>query len=174
MEIYKMKYHRRRGTLGYRCLLLSMVIGALVPVAQSAQDAPAFTIIKPEDIDWKENKTVPPGMLMFMMQGAPNKPGSFTFRAKIPAGYKLPPHRHPDRRTVTVLQGTYYSGVGETFDESRLIAFPPGSYYTTEANTPHFAMTKDAEVVIQEAGEGPNSGISYVNSGDDPRNDQRK
>ena len=112
---------------------------------------------------------MPPGMLMFMMSGAPNKPGTFTFRAKIPGGYKLPPHRHPDQRIVTVLQGTYYSGVGETFDESKLIAFPPGSYYTTEANTPHFAFTKDGEVIIQEAGEGPNSGISYVNPNDDPR-----
>jgi quercetin dioxygenase-like cupin family protein len=149
--------------------LLALTAGLSLTPAHTAEDAPAFTIIKPEDIAWKENKTVPPGMLMFMMQGAPNQPGSFTFRAKIPAGYKLPPHRHPDRRTVTVLQGTYYSGAGETFDESRLIAFPPGSYYTTEANTPHFAMTKDAEVIIQEAGEGPHSGISYVNPGDDPR-----
>jgi quercetin dioxygenase-like cupin family protein len=150
-------------------VLVAMAAGVLAAAAHSAQDAASFSIIKPEDIDWKENKSVPPGMLMFMLSGAPNKPGSFTFRAKIPPGYKLPPHRHPDRRTVTVLQGTYYSGVGEVFDESRLIAFPPGSYYTTEANTPHFALTKDAEVIIQEAGEGPNSGIIYVNAGDDPR-----
>lgn len=163
--LYKRSVRLRRG-LG--AVLLGLA-GVAVGAARAGEDAPAFTVIKPDDIQWQENKTVPPGMLLFMMSGAPNKPGTFTFRAKIPPGYKLPPHRHPDRRTVTVLQGTYYSGVGEVFDESRLIAFPPGSYYITEANTPHFAMVKEEAVIIQEAGEGPNSGISYVNSADDPR-----
>lgn len=169
MRLYSNVYTRSGGAFGLFCSGWIVVFLSLLATAARGEEAAAFTIIKPEDIQWKENKTVPPGMLMFMMSGAPNKPGTFTFRAKIPAGYKLPPHRHPDRRIVTVLQGTYYSGVGEVFDEAKLIAFPPGSYYTTEPNTPHFAFTRDGEVIIQEAGEGPSSGITYVNAADDPR-----
>ena len=87
----------------------------------------------------------------------------------MPPGYKLPPHAHPDARVVTVLQGTYYSAIGEEFDESKLQAFPPGSFYSTPANTPHFAATRGETVIIQEMGFGPGSGITYVHPADDPR-----
>ena len=112
---------------------------------------------------------VPPTMQVMMIYGAPNKPGPFIFRAKIPPGYKLPPHKHPDARTVTVLKGTYYSAIGDTFDESKLQAFPAGTFYSTPANTGHFSATKGEEAIIQESGEGPESGINYVNPSDDPR-----
>lgn len=148
-------------------LVLAMAGGAGVGYAEESPGG--LSIVRPEAINWSENKSVPPGMMMSILSGDPTKPGPFTFRAKIPAGYKLPPHRHPDTRTVTVLQGVYYSAAGERFDESKLIAFPPGSYYVTPANTPHFAATKDGEVIIQESGEGPGSGISYVNPAEDPR-----
>ena len=118
---------------------------------------------------WMVNPTVPPTMQFMMIYGAPNKPGPFIFRAKFPPGYKLPPHKHPDVRTVTVLKGTYYSAIGDTFDESKLQAFPVGTLYITPANTDHFSATKDEEVIIQESGEGPESGIKYVNPSDDPR-----
>ena len=118
---------------------------------------------------WIVNPTVPPTMQMMMIYGAPNKPGPFIFRAKFPPNYKLPPHRHPDVRTVTVLKGTYYSAIGDTFDEAKLQAFPAGTFYFTPANTGHFSATKDEEVIIQESGEGPESGIKYVNPSDDPR-----
>ena len=118
---------------------------------------------------WIVNPSVPPVMQMMMIYGAPNKPGPFIFRAKFPPGYKLPPHKHPDVRTVTVLKGTYYSAIGDTFDEAKLQAFPTGTFYFTPANTGHFSATKDEEVIIQESGEGPESGIKYVNPSDDPR-----
>ena len=118
---------------------------------------------------WIVNPTVPPTMQMMMIYGAPTKPGPFIFRAKFPPGYKLPPHKHPDVRTVTVLKGTYYSAIGDTFDETKLQAFPAGTFYFTPKNTAHFSATKDEEVIIQESGEGPESGIKYVNPEDDPR-----
>lgn len=118
---------------------------------------------------WMINPTVPSTMHFMMIYGAPNKPGPFIFRAKFPPGYKLPPHKHPDVRTVTVLKGTYYSAIGDTFDDSKLQAFPAGTFYFTPANTGHFAATRDEEVIIQESGEGPDSGIKYVNPSDDPR-----
>ena len=118
---------------------------------------------------WMVNPTVPPTMQFMMIYGAPNKPGPFIFRAKFPPGYKLPPHKHPDARTVTVLKGTYYSAIGDTFDEAMLQAFAVGTFYSTPANTGHFSATKGEEAIVQESGEGPESGIKYVNPSDDPR-----
>jgi quercetin dioxygenase-like cupin family protein len=134
-----------------------------------AEEQPLIPSVSLGEEKWMVNPTVPPTMHFMVLYGAPNKPGPFIFRAKFPPGYKLPPHKHPDARTVTVLKGTYYSAIGDTFDESKLQAFPAGTFYFTPANTGHFAATKDEEVIIQESGEGPESGIKYVNPSDDPR-----
>jgi hypothetical protein len=118
---------------------------------------------------WVPNRTVPPGMDLVMVFGAPNLPGPFIFRARVPPHYKLPPHIHPDQRVVTVLSGVYRSGVGPDFDEARLEYFPPGSFYSTPGGVPHFSLTGDTESIIQEMGFGPSSGIDYVHPEDDPR-----
>lgn len=134
-----------------------------------AEDANLIPSVALGQEKWIVNPTVPPTMQFMMIYGAPNKPGPFIFRAKFPPGYILPPHKHPDTRTVTVLKGTYYSAIGDTFDESKLQAFPAGTFYFTPANTGHFSATKNEEVIIQESGEGPQSGITYINPSDDPR-----
>ena len=142
----------------------------VLSIACLAQDQVLMPSVPLGEENWLVNPTVPPTMQFMMIYGAPNKRGPFIFRAKFPPGYKLPPHKHPDMRTVTVLKGTYYSAIGDTFDESKLQAFPAGTFYFTPANTGHFSATKDEEVIIQESGEGPESGIEYINPSDDPRN----
>ena len=86
--------------------------------------------------------------------GSPDKPGPYIFRVGFPAGYKLPPHHHQDARAVTVLQGNYWSAVGDTFDQSKLRKFGPRDYYTTDAGVNHFAWA-ETEVIIQEMRNGP-------------------
>jgi len=103
-----------------------------------------------------------------MLYGDPTKPGPYVFRAKMPSGYKLPPHRHSDTRTVTVLKGIYWTGVGEEYDAMKMHELEVGAYYITEAEVPHFAWAR-REVIIQEMGIGPNADIRFVNPEDDPR-----
>lgn len=104
-----------------------------------------------------------------MVYGNPAESGPYIFRVRFPAGYKLPPHRHSDKREVTVLEGNYWSAVGETFDPGKLKRFGPRDYYITEGNVPHFAWA-ETEVLIQEAGTGPIADpIQYVRPEDDPR-----
>jgi quercetin dioxygenase-like cupin family protein len=148
---------------------LAAIIFAMLSASANAQDRILMPSVPLGEEKWIVNPSVPPTMQMMMIYGAPNKPGPFIFRAKFPPNYKLPPHKHPDVRTVTVLKGTYYSAIGDTFDESKLQAFPAGTFYFTPASTAHFSATKDEEVIIQESGEGPESGIKYVNPSDDPR-----
>ncbi|HEY7757957.1 MAG TPA: cupin domain-containing protein [Burkholderiales bacterium] len=120
-------------------------------------------------LQWSDAKSVPPGAKTVMLYGDPSKPGPYVFRVMFPAGYKLPAHRHEDQRNVTVLKGSYWSGVGERFAQDKLKKFGPRDFYITEARVPHFAWA-ETEVVIQEMGIGPVSDpIEYVNAADDPR-----
>jgi hypothetical protein len=123
----------------------------------------------PEHVKWERSKSTPYGMQIILLYGDPSKPGPYMFRAKMPSGYKLPPHRHSDDRTVTVLKGIYWAGVGERYNPMVMKELQAGAFYTTKANVPHFAWAR-TEVFIQETGMGPvEKPIEYVNPDDDPR-----
>jgi len=97
-----------------------------------------------------------------VLYGDPAKPGLYVARVKFPAGIKVMPHTHTDEvRTILVLSGTMYFGVGEQWDESKLQAYPAGTFFTEPANTPHFAWAKDGEVVAHLTSIGP-SGTKFI------------
>jgi hypothetical protein len=54
-----------------------------------------------------------------------------------------------------VLSGTIYFGLGETWDDSKLKAFPAGTFFSEPKETPHFVWAKDGEVIVQVTGMGP-------------------
>jgi hypothetical protein len=148
--------------------LLMQGLGAAATAQQQVLMAGHDAVAAP-GLAWSEAKSIPPGAQMIMIYGSPGKPGPYIFRVKFPAAYKLPPHRHEDARSVTVLTGNYWSAAGEAFDPSKLRKFGPKDYYTTDAGVPHYAWAETA-VIIQEMGMGPVSNpIEYVNPADDPR-----
>jgi len=110
----------------------------------------------PSDIAWVQRRTSP-DVFYAGIYSDPAKPGPYTFRVRAQAGHRLAPHTHPDERTVTVLFGTYWSGVGETFADDRLQAFPAGSFYVIPAGVPHFSAVLEGGVEFQEAGVGPSA-----------------
>jgi hypothetical protein len=69
----------------------------------------------------------------------------------------LKAHSHPDDRYVIVLRGTFYHGIAEKFDESKLEARPVGSFLTEPKGVRHFGMTKDEGVVLYFVGTGPST-----------------
>ncbi len=126
---------------------------AALTLAASAS-AEGFVAVKPADIAWTEVRKSPP-LFRAYIQGDQEKPGAFTFRVRAAAGHKLMPHTHPDDRVITVLEGTYWSAVGEVWDESKLIAFPSGSFYVVPAGISHYSAVLEGETVFQESGIGP-------------------
>jgi hypothetical protein len=70
---------------------------------------------------------------------------------------------HPDDRVATVISGTWYIGYGPRFDENKLKALPPGSFYTEPPGMAHFARTGNSSVVVQITGFGP-TGTMYADS----------
>lgn len=126
----------------------------LTNIALAQTNAPA--LISPDSISWRGSPLMP-GNEIGSVLGAPSKPGLYIFRVKMPAGARIPPHTHPDERNTTVLAGTIWVGVGETFDESKVVAVPTGAVYVVPANLPHYVWAKDGDAMYQESGIGPSA-----------------
>ena len=82
---------------------------------------------------------------------AANRP--FVFRIREMPGTVIPPHTHPIDENITVLQGTFYFGIGPRFDEHALHALPVGSFVFIPHGTPMFGYVREA-VTLQIHGVG--------------------
>jgi quercetin dioxygenase-like cupin family protein len=96
-----------------------------------------------------------------ILKGDPTKLGLYTILLKIPAHTRIAAHSHPDERVATVVEGTWYVGYGDRFDENELKALPPGSFHTEPAGVTHFSRSGDTAVVVQITGVGP-TGTDYA------------
>lgn len=134
------------------CLMVVMLSASLVQAQQPVADTAGIRYLS-EDIKFQGNPAGPQTAILF---GNPSQSGLFVTRVKFPAGLKIPPHWHPDSpRTVVVLSGTLYFGLGERWDETKMEARPAGTFFSEAAKTPHFAWAKDGEVIVQITSMGP-------------------
>jgi len=131
-------------------------------------DQAAFRSILPEDIDWEPFPAFPPSARLAVVVGHPSEPGPYVVRVKVPSGVKLMPHRHTEDRVYTVMSGIFYIGLGDRFDETKLVAYPPGAVVVLPGDTSHFHWAKSGTYVTQVTAIGPIS-LDYVSPRDDPR-----
>ena len=125
----------------------------------AAQAAPA--------LKWGPAPAVfPAGAQMAVVSGDPGKAGPFTIELSMPAGYKIAPHSHPTDEKVTVDQGTFLVGMGDTFDAAKANTMTAGKSGEIKAGMHHYAMAKSATVVTINS-TGPFA-MTYVNPADDP------
>jgi quercetin dioxygenase-like cupin family protein len=101
------------------------------------------------------------GVQVAQILGDPKKAEPYLVRVKLGPGARIPPHTHPDERSTTVLSGTIYVGFGEKFDDSKLVAVPPGAVYVAPAGVAHYIWAKDGEAQYQESGQGP-TGVTLI------------
>ena len=110
---------------------------------------------------------VPGGAQLAVLEGNPGgSGGDYTVRLKMPDGYRIAPHWHPQRENVTVISGTFKVGMGDKFDESKMGSFPSGSFAFLDPDMHHYAMAS-GQVVVQVHGTAPLQ-FNYVNPSDDP------
>jgi quercetin dioxygenase-like cupin family protein len=115
----------------------------------------------PKDLKWTDNPYVH-GLQTAVLFGDPSADGPYVARLKIPAHFRLEPHSHPDdARTVTVISGTLHFAFGEEYDEATLQAMPPGAFITEPKNMPHYAQTREEEVILEIHAIGP-TGTKFV------------
>lgn len=80
--------------------------------------------------------------------------GAWIDRVKIPAGGRVLAHTHPHDELVTVIEGTWYLGEGERFDQASLKGYPAGSFIVIPAGVPHFLAAQAGAVIVQLSGTG--------------------
>lgn len=144
---------------------LAFALAALASTAE-AQTPPSRQRIVPAEFDFSAAGSAGAGtsgiaaIQTIVLKGDPTKAGLYTIMLRIPAGTRIAAHTHPDDRIGTVISGTWYFGYGPNFDTAALRALPAGSFYTEPPGDPHFAETRDSDVVLQITGFGP-TGTTY-------------
>jgi hypothetical protein len=145
---------------------------AVPPQAAEMEQAAEHRYFTPAEFKWTDAPpSLPKGAKVAVLEGDLASPGPFTMRIMLPAGYKIMPHFHPGVEHVTVLAGSFFMALGDTWDESKGHELTGGSFGYMAPGTKHYAWTKKP-ATIQVHGVGP-WGITYVNPTDDPRNQKQ-
>jgi quercetin dioxygenase-like cupin family protein len=154
-----------------RKTLVTALLLATLPAAAFAMDD--HIAVHSRGLKWGPAPPgLPPGAQVAVVTGNPGKDEPYVVRARMPSGYKIPPHFHPTDENVTVLSGTFHIGMGDTFDATKGEALRAGGFVRAEKGMHHYGWTSGA-TVIQIHGQGPFA-ITYVKPGDDPRNKSAK
>ena len=134
---------------------------------QSAAKAPDHGLTTPDGVKWGPAPPVfNPGAQFAVLAGDPMAAGPYVVRLKMPDGYKIMPHWHPTTENVTVISGTFNLGAGATFDQTKGMQMPTGSFGFVGPHMQHYAWAT-GETIVQVHGMGPFK-LTYVNPADDP------
>lgn len=160
---------RQNRTTETTAILASALFVGATPLAIEARAETPHEIVHSDAIEWLEGpETLPPGAEITLLHGDPYAEGVYGLRVKLPPDYVVPPHTHPLTENVTVLEGTLYLGMGETFDRAKGEAMGPGAFISIPPDHAHAAWTEDEPTVFQIHAEGPYE-IHYIDPDDDPR-----
>lgn len=132
-----------------------------------------FGAVWQDSIQWKSFPAFPKNVKLAILVGNPVNTEPFLVRVKVPSNEIIMPHTHPETRIYTVMSGIFYIGIGSTFDDAKLKAYPPGSVIVLPGNTPHFHWAKSGEYISQVYAIGT-LGLKYVNEKHDPGNKQQQ
>ena len=148
--------------------MLLLVAGPTGVRADEPGHARHWEPLTPAAIEWREGPpTMLPGAKMAILEGDPAKAGFFTMRLKLPDGYRVLPHWHPNVERLTIIQGVVHLGTGDRWDADATRALPAGTYSSMPPHMTHFAWM-EGETILQLSSIGPWE-IVYVNPADDPR-----
>jgi quercetin dioxygenase-like cupin family protein len=150
-------------------MLVPAAVRAAEPTNPAATSVKTHIMVRPEDVKWEAcSPALPAGAQCATIEGDRNAPNVlFTYRVKMPDGYRIAPHYHPADEHLTVIAGTFHMGRGRAVDTTAANAMGTGSFMVMPKGEPHYAWTS-GDTVVQVHAIGP-WGITYVNPADDPR-----
>src|SRR6266550_4519138 len=126
-------FDMRRGFWIAVASVLLLAGGLVAAEKKGMARMPEHTMYTPADIQWVDAPPIlPAGAKISVLEGDPSKPGYFAMRLKMPDGYKIMPHWHPNVERITVISGTLNMGLGDTFDQSKGHAMTAGTYGTMQ------------------------------------------
>ncbi len=148
-----------------RKIALATLLLVAIPFAASGTDVTASS----DALKWgPQPPSLPAGAQLAVVSGDPGKSEPYVLRAKLPAGYMIPPHTHPTDENVTVISGTFHFAMGDKLDKTKGDVINASGFFRAEASMPHYGWSSEP-TEIQVHGIGPFE-ITYVNPSDDPRN----
>ncbi len=156
-----------------------LLVGRVIATAADEPTNPAAAVLEkqimltPGEMKWEDcSGAIPSGAKCATIEGDRKAPNVlFTYRLKMPDGYKIPPHFHPADEHLTVISGTFNMGLGDKLDVKATHPMTAGSFMVMPKGTHHFAWT-GGETILQVHAIGP-WGLTYVNPEDDPRKRQQ-
>jgi quercetin dioxygenase-like cupin family protein len=149
---------------------ISLIGGLLIASSMlfAAIAGESHVIAQADALKWRAGPpSLPAGAQLNVLLGDPGQEGLYVIRLKLPAGYKIPAHTHPNDEHVTVLSGAFHLGLSAKLDETKGTRLTPGGFAHAAKDMQHYAWTSE-ETIVQVHGQGP-QGITYVNPDDDPR-----
>jgi len=155
---------------GHSSLLLAQAKPKTMPMHA---DSMSHVMMRAANLKWMNAPPgLPPGAKVAVLSGDPSKEGTFTIRLMLPANYTVKPHWHPTDENITVVKGTLYMGMQETFNKEKATRLNEGDFARMPARSVHYAFSK-TPVTVQIHGMGPFA-ITYIKASDDPRNSKMK
>ena len=122
--------------------------------AVKAAAQPLVMLLAPSEVKWMDAPELGAGVQVALLRGNPDKAGPLTMRARFPDGFKIPPHWHPEGENLSVLQGTFMLGLGDKWDDAKLVSLPQGGFASLPKRVRHFAQAK-GETTLELNGMGP-------------------
>jgi quercetin dioxygenase-like cupin family protein len=124
-------------------------------------------IVRTADVQWKPVPPIlPKGAQIAVLCGNLSEKGPFVLRLRLPAGYQIPAHHHPNEEYVTVIAGNFHAGMGDKLDKKKTMLLRTGGFIRMDAGMDHYAWAS-SETVVQVHGVGPFT-TEYTNKADDP------
>jgi hypothetical protein len=148
---------RLTRTLAITAVALLLLPGVLSSQATQGWLNPKGVVenVKPADIKWVRNAAGTQETVTLF--GDPSKPGMYVQRLRWLPGNMSRPHFHPNDRFFVVIEGTWWLGSGDKYDPNSTVPAPAGTFVVHRAGEIHYDGAKDAPVVIQVTGMGPNT-----------------
>jgi uncharacterized RmlC-like cupin family protein len=135
-------------------LSIALALALRATAGAPTESTKQVTALTPQDVRWFTPAYYTDGRQRAHLLGDSSKGGDWIDRVKIPGGSRVLAHTHPDDEIVTVIEGTWYLGVGERFDEAKLKPYPAGTFIVIPADVPHFLATREGSVIVQVGGRG--------------------
>jgi len=146
------------GAVVFFLLVSTQMVGFSQPEADEALLNADNLRMQPEEV---LNLSNGQGQVRFQqIFSAPSRPGMYVQRVLFEAGTSSRPHYHDQARWVTVIQGTWWTGEGDVFDEGAMIPIREGGIMYHPAGFHHYDGAKDEDVIVQIMGMGPVETVS--------------
>src|SRR5262245_40531057 len=126
------------------------VVFPVLLAGQATMKPEAHVVMTPDKLTWApiQPPGFEPGVKIATLYGDPNgTSGTYVIRLQFPDDYKFPAHFHPNAESLTVLEGEFFVGMGDTADDTKLTSYKPGTFIYIPPKSPHFGKVDGTTIV---------------------------